>query len=78
MYTLNKINGKSWPGIFIVERCHSAAEQGEKWVDGKVRDIVQIEPETRVRLLRTHSLRMNQQLLRNVNRPPKLQMVRAT
>lgn len=46
-----------------MERCHSVAEQGEKWVDGKVRDIVELAPETRVRLLRKHSLRI-------VNEPP--------
>lgn len=43
---------------FEVERTHSVAEQGEKWVDGKVRDIVEFEPETRVRLIRKHSLRI--------------------
>ena len=62
------------PGnMFVVERCHSAAEQGEKWVDGKVRDIVEIEPETRVRLLRKHSLRIVNEPTATEERQPTTQ-----
>lgn len=39
------------------------AEQGEKWVDGEVKDIVELQPDTRIRLMRKHSLRIiNEQI----------------
>ena len=44
--------------FIVAERFHSIADQGEKWIEGEVRDAVELEPDTRVRLLRKHSLRI--------------------
>ncbi|XP_067941831.1 ribosomal oxygenase 1-like isoform X2 [Watersipora subatra] len=46
------------PFLNPVEVSHSIADQGEKWLKGQVRDAVELEPDTRVRLMRKHSLRM--------------------